>query len=459
MLLLLFNSNLPIYLQLEHDMENYVKWKLMGGKKFLKKNVIPHKFDCQVDRNRKFSSVPRESTIKRKRKEIIKVAEQELVTARLEEQGNVADATVHLQENVADTTVHQVQENTVDFRNSIEKAIQVNLKPHYRSKSVQCQLLKDLLTDSACSPFAPKHQHSVATSPIKPIKSILRNVKRKLDVSETSESSSDTEYCNSEYEALNSSDESGTSSEEIFISDQQSQEMRKIALHHTSYIILQNTRRYLGVPKYCSFVIDLLQKYTCLNTMNIYLTLKKIRLAQTFAELADDFGITECAASRIFGVSVIPISKVLQDLIVWPAEEEVKRNLPIPFRARYGKVQSIIDCLEVEIQKPSDAVKQALTWSEYKKANTLKYLVSATPDGIVNFISSGYGGRTSDAVIVEECGFLDKLKPGNHIMADRGFKHIDKLVREKQCTLVRPPSVETGKRMSEEQVLQTKKKC
>lgn len=94
-------------------------------KKILKKNVIPHKFDCQVDRKRKFSSVPRESTIKRKRKEIIKVAEQELVTARLDEQGNVAD-----------TTVHQVQENTVKIRNSIEKAIQVNLKPHYRSKLI-----------------------------------------------------------------------------------------------------------------------------------------------------------------------------------------------------------------------------------------------------------------------------------------------------------------------------------
>lgn len=36
-------------LQLEEDMENYVKFKLMGGIKKLKPNVVPHIFDCQLD--------------------------------------------------------------------------------------------------------------------------------------------------------------------------------------------------------------------------------------------------------------------------------------------------------------------------------------------------------------------------------------------------------------------------
>lgn len=39
--------------------------------------------------------------------------------------------------------------------------------------------------------------------------------------------------------------------------------------------------------------------------------------------------------------------------------------LPIPIRARYAKVQCIIDCFEIEIEKPSDPVAQASTWSEY----------------------------------------------------------------------------------------------
>lgn len=120
--------------------------------------------------------------------------------------------------------------------------------------------------------------------------------------------------------------------------------------------------------------------------------------------------------------------------------------LPLPFRAQYEKVQAIIDCLEIEINKPEDAVKQALTWSEYKKANTIKYLISSTPDGIINFISTGFGGRTSDALILEHSGFLNVLPPGAHVMADRGFEHIENLLKNKNCVLIRPPSVETGKK-------------
>lgn len=34
-------------LQLENDMENYMRWKMMGGFIRLKKGVVPHIFDCQ----------------------------------------------------------------------------------------------------------------------------------------------------------------------------------------------------------------------------------------------------------------------------------------------------------------------------------------------------------------------------------------------------------------------------
>lgn len=74
--------------------------------------------------------------------------------------------------------------------------------------------------------------------------------------------------------------------------------------------------------------------------------------------------------------------------------------MPIPFR-RYSSIQSIIDCLEIEIPKPSDPIKQSLTWSEYKKCNRLKYLISSTPDGFINFVS-GFNGRCSDVLIVKK---------------------------------------------------------
>jgi len=52
---------------------------------------------------------------------------------------------------------------------------------------------------------------------------------------------------------------------------------------------------------------------------------------------------------------------------------------------------------------------QALTWSEYKKCNTLKYLIAISPDGLIIFISGGYEGRVSDAELFDKSGIMNVL--------------------------------------------------
>ncbi|KAF9822680.1 hypothetical protein SFRURICE_012459 [Spodoptera frugiperda] len=136
----------------------------------------------------------------------------------------------------------------------------------------------------------------------------------------------------------------------------------------------------------------------------------------------------------------------MRPFIVELDRDMIKRTLPMAFRHKYYNVSCIIDCLEIEIQKPSKAINQALTWSEYKKTNTIKYLISCTPNGLVNYISPGFGGRTTDTCVVESCDFVKSLKSGMVVMADRGFKHVD----------IRPPSVETGVKMSKSQAKLTK---
>ena len=52
--------------------------------------------------------------------------------------------------------------------------------------------------------------------------------------------------------------------------------------------------------------------------------------------------------------------------------------------------------IELFIEKPSDLLAKSCTWLQYKHHNTAKYLISLTPQGIISFISNGWGGRASD---------------------------------------------------------------
>jgi hypothetical protein len=57
--------------------------------------------------------------------------------------------------------------------------------------------------------------------------------------------------------------------------------------------------------------------------------------------------------------------------------------------------------------------------ANYKHNNTIKFLVSVTPTGAISYVSKAFGGRTSDKVITQRSGYLDKLEHGNQVLADR----------------------------------------
>ena len=160
--------------------------------------------------------------------------------------------------------------------------------------------------------------------------------------------------------------------------------------------------------------------------------------------------------SRIFSQTIGPLAHFLKTLIYCPDRESRMKNMPIPFRYNFNHVPAIIDAFKIEIEKPTNPVYQALTWSEYKKANTVKYKVSCTPDGFINFVSIGYGGRITDTLFFEKCKILDILPEGCGVMADRGFKHIQSVLNKKKCILIRPPSVSATRNPTQEEVLLSK---
>ena len=215
-------------------------------------------------------------------------------------------------------------------------------------------------------------------------------------------------------------------------------------------------REYTGIPEESRHIIDILSNLINCLPEEIYIVLLKLRKNYTNVDLSHRFNVNEKKIRTVFAKRLPSIAEVFKNFIVWPSSLEIKYMLPIAFRRNFREVQAIIDCFEIEIQKPKDPILQALTWSDYKKCNTMKYLVASTPNGAVIFISDGFGGRTSDIELTQKSGFVDKIPEGAYVLADRGFKNLAGLLHRKGSSLVRPPSVESGTKMSKSDVRKTK---
>ena len=160
--------------------------------------------------------------------------------------------------------------------------------------------------------------------------------------------------------------------------------------------------------------------------------------------------------NAIFTTWIKFLSRELGWLISWPERSVIRRNLPTVFRKYYPKCCVILDCSESFIETPSSLNDAAKCWSEYKHHTTIKYLVGITPNGAVSYLSECYGGRASDKFIVNDSNFLDFLRPGDQVMADRGFKIQDELAFH-QCTLAIPPSKHNDLQMVSSAVQETSK--
>ena len=177
---------------------------------------------------------------------------------------------------------------------------------------------------------------------------------------------------------------------------------------------------------------------------HLLLVLTKIRLGLLMEDIGHRFQISQSSVSRIWNTWVPLVANSLSSLLVWPERDVVRANTPTAFKPTYGKVVSIIDCFEVFIERPHNLTARAQTWSNYKHNNTVKYLISITPSGAINFLSAGWGGRVSDKEITLQSGYMDKLIHGDEVLADRGF-----LVSEEMAALgvtLRMPSFTRGKK-------------
>jgi len=140
----------------------------------------------------------------------------------------------------------------------------------------------------------------------------------------------------------------------------------------------------------------------------------------------------------MFTTWILFLSKELRALFLFPSKQQV---VPKCFN-NFRNTRIIIDCYEVECQRPSGLMNSSVTYSQYKSRNTWKILVGYIPAGLVSFVSEAWEGCISDKELTEKSGLLDLLEPGDAIMADKGFD-IQETIAKRGILLNIPPCLES----------------
>ena len=126
----------------------------------------------------------------------------------------------------------------------------------------------------------------------------------------------------------------------------------------------------------------------------ILLCLIRLRMNYLFKYIAYQLHISLSTVQRSFHATLNILYVKLAFLTSWPDREQLRKTMPMCFRADYqSKVVVILDCFELFRETGSGARNQVETNSHYKHHQTVKHLISISPQGSVTFISSGWGAE------------------------------------------------------------------
>ena len=181
------------------------------------------------------------------------------------------------------------------------------------------------------------------------------------------------------------------------------------------------------------------------------LFLARLKLFVSYQVLGAFFGISECTAANFFRDVLNAVYDVAKDNIIWFEKETIIARMPAAFRACYPDTRVIIDCSEIEAERPPKVRQRVLTYSSYKSRYTVKFLIGIAPSGEITFISQCYGGRITDTQITVNSGFIELLEEGDVVLADKGFPTIEKDVNKAGGILVMPPFKSGERQFSEKQ--------
>ena len=105
----------------------------------------------------------------------------------------------------------------------------------------------------------------------------------------------------------------------------------------------------------------------------------KLRLNVPLQDLAYRF-VSISTISRISFHWIELMDKRPFPFVYWPDRHQLWKTIPQCFQYAFGrKTTVVIDCFEVFIERPSNLLARAQTFSSYKHHNTIKILVGITP--------------------------------------------------------------------------------
>ena len=132
------------------------------------------------------------------------------------------------------------------------------------------------------------------------------------------------------------------------------------------------TRFYTGLPDFhlLTKTFEFVSSYVTRRTKTLSLfqefvmVLIKLRLNVPNLDLAYRFEVSLSTVSRIFKAWMEVLDVHLSPLISWPEREELWRTMPRCFQYTFGKATTIIiDCFEIYIDRPSNLLARAQTYS------------------------------------------------------------------------------------------------
>ena len=151
-------------------------------------------------------------------------------------------------------------------------------------------------------------------------------------------------------------------------------------------------------------------------------------------DLADRFHVSTSYLSRVFTTWILLMEKKLEQLAPFPSRDVTALTKPNSFED-FKNLRCIIACTEIFTERASSLNDLCATLFNYKHHTTLKFFVAIMPAGGICYISEVWGGRTSDKFITEHSGFLDYIKEGDLVMADKGFTIGDLLAKSKHFSI------------------------